>query len=262
MEREGFINNSKMAVKGVLNGILGMYLYELIISLFVSFVVAYVVSVNNPSASGEQLQGIVDNVFASFPFAILISCLVNVVILVVFVLIIKFDKFKEICKKAFNSKAIKYGCLTALCVMGFSIVYNFFVVLIFDLDSVGNANQEIVVSMISSQPFLGFLSVVILAPIVEELTFRFCMFGGLYNRNKKLAYIVSGVIFMFMHSIASFSSASGFNKEFLIELIYLPPYLFSGLALCYCYDKTDNIGTSFIAHALNNLISFLSIICL
>ena len=67
---------------------------------------------------------------------------------------------------------------------------------------------------------------------------------------------------MLMHSVASFVSVGEFNREFLIELIYLPPYLISGILLCYAYDKTDNLGSSMIAHSLNNLVSFLGIVLL
>lgn len=262
MEKEGFINDSKLAVKGSLNGILGTFAYELIVSLIISFIVTYAVSVNNPGLGSEQLEGLVNDAYSSFPFAIVISCLANIIALIVFVKIISLNKFKEIMKKAFNKKTVKYGCIVAFVLMGFSIVYNSLIVTIFNLSEAGNANQGNVIDLIISQPLLGFLSVVVLAPIVEEFTFRYCVFGGLYSKNKKLAYVVSGVVFMFMHSIASFTSASGFNKEFLIELAYLPPYLFSGLALCYAYEKNNNIGASVVAHALNNLISFLSIVCL
>ena len=88
------------------------------------------------------------------------------------------------------------------------------------------------------------------------------MFGGLCKYKKIVAYVVTAFVFMAMHGISSYGQAGGFNKEFLIELVYLPPYLFSGLALAYVYDKTNNIGSSTLAHIINNLISFLAIVCL
>ena len=260
MGKEGFINDSKMAFKGTLNGILGAFIYELIISFIVSFVVTYIVTINNPSLESAGLEKLIADTYSSFPFAMLISLLGSVTTLIMFVVIFKPNRFKEICLKAINNKTLKYGAIGALCIIGFSIVYNSALVSILRLDSAGNANQENVVSLIMSQPILGFLSVVLLAPAVEEFTFRYSLFGGVYKKSKKLAYFASGLIFMLMHSISSFSAASGFNKDFLIELLYLPPYLFSGLALCYVYDKTNNVGASFVAHLLNNLISFLSII--
>ena len=262
MEKEGFIKDSKLALKGVLNGVFGSFVYELIIMFLVSFIISYTVTSNNPDASSLQLETLINDAYASFPFSILISCLSNLVVLGVFVYILKFERIKEILKKAFNKNTLKWGILIGVSAMLVSMVYNGIVVSVFDLDSVGNANQNNVIDLILSQPILGFLSVVILAPLVEELTFRYCLFGGLYEKNKKIAYIVSGLVFMLMHSVASFVSVGEFNREFLIELIYLPPYLISGILLCYAYDKTDNLGSSMIAHSLNNLVSFLGIVLL
>ena len=172
------------------------------------------------------------------------------------------ERAKNIFKKMFSVGTFKLGAVIAVSLIMFSITYNIIISNILDLESAGNANQDNVISLILSQPILGFLSVVVLAPIVEELTFRYCVFGGLYNKSKKVAYIVSSVVFMAMHSIASFISIGAINKELLMELVFLPPYLISGVLLCYAYDKTDNLGTSMIAHSLNNLVSFLSIVLL
>lgn len=261
-EREGFVKDSKVAFKGVLNGILGSVLYQLIILLLVSAVITFSVGSRNPDASSTELETLVNQVYNSFPVSILISCLTSIATLIVFVVIIKYDTFKELCRKAFNLKVLKYGCLCALCIMGVSILYNGLIEVIFNLEEGGNANQENVVALIKSNALLGFLSVVILAPIVEELTYRYCIFGGLIKYKKWMAYAVAGIVFMAMHGISSYMEAGAFNNAFLKELIYLPPYLFSGLALAYVYDRTNNIGTSALAHALNNLVSFLAIVCL
>jgi len=170
-----------------------------------------------------------------------------------------YQQLDEICKKAINSTTLKYGGIGVLCIIGFSIVYNSSIISIFNLGDSGNANQEGVVELIKSNAFLGFLSVVILAPIVEELTYRYCIFGATCKKKKWIGYLISSIVFMAMHSLSSFLSY-GFSKQLLTEMLYLPPYLFSGLALCYLYDKTDNLGSSFIAHLLNNLISFLAIV--
>ena len=84
---------------------------------------------------------------------------------------------------------------------------------------------------------------------------------GIAKKKKWIGYVISGIVFAFMHSVSSFIEF-GLSKDLLIDLLYLPPYLFSGLALCYLYDKSDNLGSGFIAHMLNNLISFLGVICL
>lgn len=262
MEKESFIKDSKMAIKGAINGIVGSSLYEIIIFYIIAFIINGFVSANNAGADAETLAELVDKAYASFPYTILISCLASLVTFGVFIYIIKWENIKRIFKKMFSNNTIKWGSIIALGAITVSIMYNFIVSSLFDLQDIGNANQDNVISLIMSQPVLGFLSVVILAPIVEELTFRYCVFGGLYNKSKKVAYIVSSVIFMVMHSIASFMKIGAFNNELLMEFIFLPPYLISGILLCYAYDKTDNLGSSIIAHSLNNLVSFLSIVLL
>ena len=261
-ERAGFIKDSKVEFKGAINGILGSIIYELIIVMFLSLILTSVIASKNPNASQEQLELLVNDAYNSFSYGILVSFLASVVTLGVFVYIIKLDVFKELCKNLINRKTLKKGIIIAGCLMIFSLVYNSLIVTIFNLESAGNANQEAVTTLIKNNAFLGFLSVVILAPIVEELTYRYCVFGGIRKYKKVLAYIVSGIIFIAMHSIASISQAGGLNMAFVKELIYLPPYLFSGLALCYAYDKTGNIGSSVMAHLFNNLVSFLVVVCL
>ena len=261
-EREGFIKDSKAAIKGVFNGVFGSVVYEILIVMLISFILTFAVSAKNPGASQSELQTLVDAAYDSFPFSILISCLSSLVTLVVFVIILKKETFMRLLKNAFSLDTLKYGAITAACLMAFSIVYNNLAIILFELEDGGNANQEAVTVLVKSNPFLGLLAVVILAPVVEELTFRYCLFGEVSKKNKVFAYVISGVVFMAMHSIASISEAGGLNKAFLQELIYLPPYLFSGLALCYVYDKTSNIGSSVMAHMLNNLVSFLVIVFL
>lgn len=259
-EKEGFVENSRVALRGVANGIFGSFVYELLLTLFVSIVVTMVVTSKNPNLLQEEITAQTDKIFESFPFSLVISCLGSVIALVVFAFIIGCKKFIAIIKKLVNKETLKYGIIGALAIMGFSIFYNSAISSIFNIGT-GNANQENVVAFIKNNVFLGFLSVVIFAPIVEEMTYRYCLFGGVIRKKKWLAYVVSGVVFALMHCTSSVLEY-GFTKELLVEFLYVPPYLFSGLALCYLYDKTSNLGASFIAHLLNNLVSFIGIVSL
>ena len=258
-EREGFIKNSKMALWGTINGIFGSLLYETIILIILSNVIGIMVSRSNSGLTEVQFQEMVEAKYSSIPTA-LISCLISFITLVVFVFIIKFDNFKRICKRIIDLKAVKYGAIAVFAIVFVSIVYNFFAINLLDWNENGNANQQGVELMIKNSPIFGFVLVVLLAPLSEELTYRYCLFGGLRKKSKWVAYLVSGFVFMAMHGISSLGAAGGFNIQFLKELVFLPPYLFSGLVLCYIYDKTDNIGSSFICHLLNNLISFISVV--
>ena len=96
-----------------------------------------------------------------------------------------------------------------------------------------------------------------MAPILEEVTYRYFLFGGMAKYDRKWAIIVSGFIFMSVHAVASFVNDV---DNIVRELLLLPPYMFSGMVLAYAYDKSENLATSSIIHSLNNLISF--ILCL
>lgn len=256
-----FVQNSQVAIKGTVNGIVGSMLYEVILTLFFSILITIIIGIKNPGVSSDELNIISNKFFDSFPISIIATCLASLCTLVVFVYLIGWNKIKKICKKAFTLKTLKYGINCALVIMLFSVIYNSSIMNVFNLGDTGNANQSNVIELIKENLFLGFLSVVVFAPIVEELTYRYCLFGGVRIKKRFLAYLVSGLVFMFMHALASFLTY-GFSKDLLVEMIYLPPYLFSGLVLCYVYEKSNNLGSSFIAHLLNNLISFLAIVML
>lgn len=136
----------------------------------------------------------------------------------------------------------------------FSYVYNL-ILFMFNVDIAGgNANQENVITLIKANPYLSFASMIIMAPILEEVTYRYFLFGGIAKYNRKWAVVISGFIFMAVHAVASFSDDV---DNIVRELLLLPPYMFSGMVLAYAYDKTENLATSTIIHALNNLISFI-----
>ena len=46
-EKEGFVKDSKVAVKGVLNGIFGSIVYEVIIMFIISLIVGYLTCLIN-----------------------------------------------------------------------------------------------------------------------------------------------------------------------------------------------------------------------
>jgi membrane protease YdiL (CAAX protease family) len=217
------------------------------------------VTTANPEATQEELSALAKLKYDSSAYPVLAACLTQVVTLAVFGFIYSFNTIKKLLMKAFNLNTLKYGCIGVGAIFVFSVLYNLLIILPLGLGMDGNANQEGVVKLVSNNLVLGFIWVVLLAPFAEELTYRYSLFGAFIKKKKWIAYAISGLVFMLMHSVSSFLSV-GFSKELLSELVYLPPYLFSGLVLCYVYDKTNNIGSSFIAHVLNNLISFLGML--
>ena len=89
---------------------------------------------------------------------------------------------------------------------------------------------------------MSIIAVGILAPIIEELTFRKA-FREVFT-NKTLFVLASGLIFGGLHVILSLNS--------LWDLFYIIPYSSLGIAFGYMYQKTDNIYTSIIMHIFHN----------
>ena len=159
--------------------------------------------------------------------------------------------------KKYEQSDIKFifACFGAMLL--FNLGYNS-ILLLSGVDVVGgNANQAGVVELISANPILSILAMIILAPLLEEITYRYFIYGGIAKFNRKWAIIISGFIFMCVHGVASFTSDI---DNMARELLMLPPYMFSGMVLAYAYDKKQNLLIPTSIHALNNLISF--ILCL
>lgn len=118
------------------------------------------------------------------------------------------------------------------------------------LGATTNDNQTAVVSTVILSPALAVLVTGLVAPFVEELTYRVGAFTFLKRINRVLAYVVVGVLFGFIH-MKDFTSAN--------EWLSFPSYLIAGIALCFAYDRFG-FGAAFTAHAINNLVSVISIL--
>lgn len=111
-----------------------------------------------------------------------------------------------------------------------------------------NINQSAVQDTILASPILAVLITGLIAPFVEELTYRVGAFTFLKRINTVLAYVVVGALFGLIH-IKDFGSAN--------EWLSYPSYVIAGVCLCFAYDKFG-FGGSFIAHAMNNLLAVFS----
>lgn len=87
--------------------------------------------------------------------------------------------------------------------------------------------------------FLIFLSVVVMAPIVEEIVFRGILFNLLNRRKSTLfAMVVSSLIFGLLHAQT------------------MVPTAIIGFVLCFIYHRTGSIRLVMTGHMVNNLIAF------
>ena len=108
-------------------------------------------------------------------------------------------------------------------------------------------NEALVREQLFEHPYINFISIAFIAPIVEELIFRI-EFKKLFGNHDKIFIIFSGLFFGFMHT------ASGLS---LAELIYIIPYGALGIAFASGYVKTKNICAPIIMHIIHNTITFL-----
>ncbi len=120
-------------------------------------------------------------------------------------------------------------------------------------DSISNNQAGIEASI---QENLGFtlFSIIIIAPIVEEIVFRLSIFSLCIKKSKTLAVVIASVLFGFLH-IAGSLFAGDFQ-----DLIHILPYVSIGFCLCQCYLKTNNFIAVIILHAINNIVAALAIV--
>lgn len=110
-----------------------------------------------------------------------------------------------------------------------------------------NQNQNNVVSVINAYPVYSIIIFGFVGPFCEECAYRLGLMNALKRWNTIAAYILSALIFGFIHFDWT-------NAGSAIEWLNLPPYIISGLALGITYDKFG-FGASYVAHALNNTLS-------
>lgn len=138
--------------------------------------------------------------------------------------------------KKYFSKYLKYWFLALIIMAGSNIIISF-------LNGGAIAgNEEAVRDTFAKAPIYMFISAVIFAPILEELTFR----QGIRNifSNDLVFIIVSGLVFGGLHVVGNINTP--------LDLLYLIPYCTPGFIFAYIMSKTDNVLVSTGLHFLHN----------
>lgn len=166
--------------------------------------------------------------------------------------IMLFFVFKN--KKYFISK-IKdptkylYGLLFALATIAIEVAVSYVINVLFPADT--NANQQTVIDYTTNYPTLMFFVTVLIGPFCEEFTYRVGLYELLKEKNEIMAFIVSSLVFAFIH--ISFS-----DTTLAAELTSYPIYLTIGLCFTYAYKKYG-LPCSYVSHVMLNLISYMAI---
>lgn len=113
-----------------------------------------------------------------------------------------------------------------------------------------NLNDVTISAQIADAPRSTILIVVFLAPFVEETLFRGYVFGNLREHSRVAAYIVSCLLFAFLH-VWQFAVVSRSLTYFLLMLQYLVP----GLVLAWAYERSGTLWGSILLHAAVNALA-------
>ncbi len=221
----------------------------LAIQLLVSFVFSIVISAGvmvklGASATEAQIAEAMAKLESEIMgYSTLIAMISNILSLAVVWLAFKIRK-KKICEQIELRKCdFKMLFCATLCGISFSILSSTVVQMIPFPDSMVESFAESHGALSKGNPIVGFISVVFLAPIVEEIFFR----GLIHTRLKKgmntvAAAIVSSLLFGVMHG----------------EIIWIMATFLMGIMLVWVFEKTKSLLPCISIHVLNNAVAQLT----
>ena len=117
-----------------------------------------------------------------------------------------------------------------------------------------NLNDKTINAQIDTAPRSTLVIVILLAPFVEEVLFRGLVFGGLRSHSRTVAYLVSCLLFAFLH-VWQYAWGSHDVAYFWLMVQYLVP----GMVLAWAYDHSGTLWTSVGLHAAANALSVLAL---
>ncbi len=111
-------------------------------------------------------------------------------------------------------------------------------------------NEEMNRELIIQYPVYMIISTMMLAPFVEELTFR----GNFKDafKNKNVFIIFTAFVFAGVHVLNGISSP--------LELLYFIPYGALSVAFGKIYMETNNIYTTVVIHSVHNSLSIILLV--
>ena len=174
---------------------------------------------------------------------ILLNIFSNIICMLLLIFIYRktlFDDFKEFKSNYKNILDKAFGIWVAglLLMAASNLIINYI-----SPNEIAN-NEKSIREMISTNPYLMLISTSILAPLIEELTFRLS-FRKAFSNN--IVFVVlSALVFGSLHVIGSVNN--------IYDYLYLIPYCSLGFAFSYMYYKTNNIFSSISMHMIHNLI--------
>ncbi len=167
----------------------------------------------------------------------------DIIYIVIILLLYKKEIKKGIddLKNNFSNRAllsVKCWALGCILMVMSSVIINYF------LSQNAPLNEQIIRTNIKKVPIYMIFSCSIVAPILEEMTFRQSLYGLI--KNKWIFIISSGAIFGLLHVIGSYNN--------ILNLLYIIPYGVMGSCFAFLLSKTNNITLPIIIHMIHNTI--------
>lgn len=150
---------------------------------------------------------------------------------------------------SFKDKKAYIGVLIALVtIRAFNILYSIILVLFGVNPEVNiNNNQTTLNSVVIMYPVISLFVFGIIGPVCEELTYRVGLFGALKRRNRIIAYVLTIIVFTFIH----FDFAA---SNMAVELLNIPFYVAAAFAFTFVFDHYG-FAAGLVAHVINNIFS-------
>lgn len=217
------------------------------IQMVVSFVSGIILSVRLMLENGvdavNEAQYIESFTAKLTEYTTFITLISNILALAIIWLFFKIRKKKLSGEIQLNKCPVKSVLAAGLFGIGFGVVLNVLISIIPFSESMQNSFTDSYSALSAGNAVISFISVAILAPIVEEVFFR----GLIYTRlksgmNKIAAAVISSLLFGVMHG----------------EIIWMLIGFMSGLALVWIFEKTRSLLGCIAVHIANNTLSQLT----
>lgn len=203
-----------------------------------------------------QIVGIL--VFRTFKFSEELSMFIGNISYMIILISVYYKMFLEKIKDFKNHFSTYFGDSLKYWGIGLVVMYvsNLILAYLIFPGEVA-ANEELNRIYLQNFPIIGFISVVILAPFIEEMIFRFGLKKA-FSKTKIFPFI-SAIFFGIPHVLAGFSKDASVLEN-LMQLLYVVPYGALGYAFGYIYKKSDNILSSMLSHMMHNFMCFVVIL--
>lgn len=211
----------KQEFKDALTGLSVVILYLLSKYILLFILIIFKINPNNLSIIGKSICNL------SYQLVLL-----GIIIFIYKKTIVK--HLKEV-KHSHFSSYIRYWIIAILLMTLSNMLINMFT----HINT--STNQQIVESNFTKSPISTMLSVIIIAPILEELVFRLS-FRKMFKTDI-IFIILSGLFFGLMHLA---------NASSLLELLYIIPYSIPGVIFAYILTKSKNIFVPIGLHCIHN----------